>query len=60
MIADLNEQEKKDIEALKASLEEANKKRIKEMEDHEREIEEAILLQKQELGKLSEMEKEIL
>ena len=60
MVAELNEQEKKDIEDLKASLEAANKKRIEEMEQHEREVEEALNLQKLELGKLSEAEKELL
>ena len=50
------EQEKKDIEELKASLEAANKKRIEEMEQQERDVEEQLMLQKKELGKLTEAE----
>ena len=56
MVAELNEQEKKDIEELKASLEAANKKRIEEMEQQERDEEARLMLRKKELGKLTEEE----
>ena len=60
MVAEFNDQEKKDIAELKASLEEANKKRIAEMEKQEKELEEALLLHKAELANLSEAEKDII
>lgn len=60
MVAEFNDQEKKDIAELKASLEEANKKRITEMEKQEKELEEALLLHKAELANLSEAEKDII
>jgi len=38
MVNELNEQEKKDMEELKKSLEAANKKKIEDMEAKEKEI----------------------
>lgn len=59
MVNELNEQEKKDMEELKKSLEAANKKKIDEMEAKEREINERLNQDKEYIKKLAEDHKEL-
>ena len=59
MVNELNEQEKKDIEELKKSLESANKKKLEEMEAKEKELNDNLNADKEYLRKLAEENREL-
>ena len=59
MVNELNEQEKKDMEELKKSLEAANKKKIEDMEAKEKEINDRLNQDKEYIKKLAEDHKEL-
>ena len=59
MVNELNEQEKKDMDEMKKSLEAANQKKIEEMEAKEKEIQDALNADKEYLKKLAEENREL-